>query len=314
MKRKTVIILACAFILSALLGCDKISSLLKIKPKQETKEKQVAYVTRGTIIAKVNNIPITLEVLNRYIDVYNASLELREDLAPEQKKEAKIDTREKKLNYLKERLVRQAAFYQAALDRGLDRKDEIVELLERSRIEILAAEMENEIVKNIDVSSAEIEEAYKNNKSLFREPETRKLREVVFKSDDEARQALVELLQGGDFAALARNRSIADSAKNGGDLGALQKGQRGEEFANFDEVAFSPALQKDAISSVFKGPNGYYIVKVEDIKGGKQISLSEAWDSLKLILLNRKQEEALDKFYAELSRQARIEVYEGEIK
>jgi len=296
-----------------LIGCDKINFF---NPKKASTDiaRPAAVTVQGTVIAKVNNLAITLEELNRYIDIYNASLDLRQDLTPEQKKAAKIDIREKKIDYLKTLLIRQAVFYQAALDRGLDRKEEIVQILERYRIAVLAQEMQNEIIKNLDVSSAEIEEAYKNNKNLFREPQTRRVREIVTKTEEEARQILIELLQGADFISLAKTRSIADSGKNGGDLGYVKKGDRQEQFPAFDDVVFSPALQQGAISSVFKGPQGYYIVKIEEIKEGKQVSLSEAWDTLKALLLARKQQEELDKFYSQLSRDAKIEIYEGEIK
>jgi peptidyl-prolyl cis-trans isomerase C len=298
-------------------GCDKIGFLnpKKLSVSKNKAEPAAGVAVKGTLIAKVNNIPITLEELNRYIDIYNASMDLRQDLTPEQKKVAKIDTREKKLDYLKNILIRQAVFYQAALDRGLDRKEDIVDVLRRYKIAVLAQEMQNEIVKNLDVSSAEIEEAYKNNKSLFREPESRRIREVVTKTEDEAKQILIQLLQGQDFISIAKTSSIAESAKNGGDLGLMKRGQRGDHFANFDEIVFSPALTAGAISSVFKGPDGYYyMVKVEEIKEGKEVSLSEAWDTIKTFLLVRKQQEELDKIYSKLSSESKIETYEGEIK
>ena len=305
-------IIFCAALSVFSLGCDKLDFLNPKKPQAKAQPQKI--IVKGTIIAKVNNLPVTLEELNRYIDIYNASLDLRQDLTAEQKKAEKIDTREKKLDYLKTILIRQAVFYQAALDRGLDRKEEISEILDRYRIALLAQEMQSEVVKNLDVSSAEVEEAYKNNQALFREPEARKAREAVTKTEDEAKQILVELLQGGDLAAIARNRSVTDSAKNAGDLGFIKKGQRGEGYSNFDEIVFSPALKKDAISSVFQGPGGYYVVKIEDMKEGKLVSLSEAWDTIKALLLSRKQQEELDKSYSQLSREAKIEVYEGEIK
>lgn len=295
-----------------LVGCEKLDFL---KPKKAATKAQPAVVTvKGTVIAKVNNLPITLEELNRYIDIYNVSFELRQDLSSEQKKAGKIDTREKKIDYLKTLLIRQAVFYQAALDRGLDRKEEIMDILERYKMAMLAQEMQNEIVKNLDVNSAEIEEAYNNNKDLFREPEARRIREIVTKTEEEARQVLIELLQGTDFSAAAKNRSIVESGKNAGDLGFIKKGQRGEQFGNFDEVAFSPALQQGTISSIFKGSEGFYIIKIEAIKEGRQVSLLDAWDTIKTLLLARKQQEELDRVYSQLSRDAKIEIYEGEIK
>jgi parvulin-like peptidyl-prolyl isomerase len=299
-----------SFILVFSLGCEKLNFL---KPKQVSKEKPQAPIVRGTIIAKVNNLPITLEELNKEIDIYNASVELL-DLPDEAKKQAKIDTREKKIDYLKSFVIRQLVFYQAALDRGLDRKEDISEILQRTRMAILAQEMQREIIKNIDVGSTEIEETYKKIKDRLKEPQMRRIREIVTKTEAEANQILIELLQGADFATLAKDRSLAESAKNGGDLGFLRIGQRGEQFSNFDEIAFSPALQTGARSGVFNGPEGYYIIKIEGIKEGKQLSLNDVRDRLKEELLLNKQKEELDKFYSQFSREAKIEIYEGEIK
>ncbi|MFH0827136.1 MAG: peptidyl-prolyl cis-trans isomerase [Candidatus Omnitrophota bacterium] len=295
-----------------LLGCDKIDFL---SPKKATTTAKISTPpVRGTVIAKVNNFPIALEELNRYINIYNASVDLRRDLAPEQKKALKIETRDKKIEYLKTLLVPQAVYYQAALDRGLDRKDEISEGLARYRMAVLAQAMQEEIVRNIEIGSAEVEDAYQSNKALFREAEVRRVREIVTGTEDEAKQILIELLQGSDFSSIARTRSIAESAKDGGDLGDRAKGQEGSSQA-FDEIVFSPALlQQGQVSSVFKGPKGFTIVKVESIKEGRQVPLSEAFDTIKAYLLARKQQEELDKAYSKLSSESKIEIYEGEIK
>ena len=317
MRYRIVLYFVFFFIFSILAGCDKLNFLNFLNPKKPPKEPTTQLTVKGPVIAKVNNLPITLEDLNREIEVYNASIDLRQDISDEAKKSLKMDTREKKIGYLKDEMVRRMVFYQAALDRGLERKEDTINLLERSKIAILASEMQNEIIKNIAVSSAEVEEAYKAIKDQLKEPETRRVREIVTKTEEDARQILVDLYQQGtDFASVARARSIAESAKSGGDLGNLQKGKRGEKFFVFDEAAFSPALQQGSISSIFKGPEGYYIVKVEEIKAGKQLAMSEVWDELKYRLLINKQQQELDKFYSQLSHdpKIKIEIYEGEVK
>ena len=301
------------FLIGAILlqGCDKINFLNPKKPASATKAP--AQTVKGTVIAKVNNFPITLEELNRYINIYNASVDLRQDLTAEQKQALKIEARDKKIEYLKTLLVPQAVYYQAALDRGLDRRDEISEGLARYRMAVLAQAMQEEIVKNLDISSAEVEDAYQNNKELFREAERRRVRLIVTRTEDEAKQILIELLQGGDFSSIARSRSIDESAKNGGGLGDITRGQPGF-FEGLDEVVFSPALRQGQASSVFKGPKGFYIVKIESIKEGRQVPLSEAFDTIKAYLLAKKQQEELDKAYSRLSSESKIEIYEGEIK
>ncbi len=310
MKREIFIFILCSLLL--VYGCEKIPFFGKEKPKPEVQPP----IVRGTVIAKVDDLLITLEELNLHLDVFNASIDLREDLSAEEKKVAKIDTHEKKVSYVKEILIRQRVLYQAALDRGLDHKEEIVEILERDKIAILAREMQNEIIKNIDVSSTEIEQVYEESKELFKEPEIRRIREIVTKTEEEAREVLIELYQGTDFTLLAKTRSIANSAEAGGSLGEIKKGDRGEEFFAFDEIAFSPTLLKDSIAGPFKGPEGYYIIKVEEIKEGKQVSLTDAWEMIKGLLLRNKQKEELDRFYSRLlqSGKIRVDIYEKEIK
>jgi parvulin-like peptidyl-prolyl isomerase len=312
MKQRTVLISTVCVLILGLAGCDKIKNLLgSTKPSVKSGEQ---YAVKGTVIARINNLPITLEELNKEIDLYNASIDYTQ-LPDEEKKKAKIDTREKKLDYLKNVMIRQRMFYQAALDRGLDRRDDIEEILQRDKIAILAGEMQREIINSLDVTPAEIEDAYKSIKEQLKEPESRKIREIAVASEADAKQILIELLQGGDFASIAKSRSIAASKDNSGDLGYITRGKLGEKYAAFDEAAFSNSLGQGAISNVFKGPEGnYYIIKVENIKEGKQLSKDEVSDRIKELLMSRKQKESLDKAYADISGKSKLEIYEGEIK
>lgn len=306
-------ILAVCFICSFLLGCDNIMNF--ISPK-----KNVASVT-GTIVAKVANTPVTLEALNREIDVYNAAvnaaIEANPDLTFQQKKEQKekneIKTPEQKLRYLNEYVIRRMVFAQAAIDKNMERREDVKDVLEINRANILAQEMQSEVIKNIDVSQTELEDAYKKVKEQLKQPEMRNVREIAVKTEAEAKQILLELLQGADFVAIARDRSVAESSKNSGDLGYLRKGEKGGVF---DDVVFSGALQQGSISSVFKNNDGNYsIIKIEGIKEGKQLSLGEVQNELKERLLNLKRQEELEKFYSQVSRDnIRIEIHESQIK
>jgi len=83
----------------------------------------------------------------------------------------------------------------------------------------------------------------------------------------------------------------------------------------FKEMAnVASTLDAGQISSVFKGPEGYYIIKIESKRGGKQKTLNEMWDDIKRGLTFLKQQQQIEDLIGKLSRQAKIEVYEGEIK
>ena len=58
----------------------------------------------------------------------------------------------------------------------------------------------------------------------------------------------------------------------------------------------------------------YSIIKLEGKRGGKLKPLSEMWDDIKKELTFQKQQQAIDEMIGRLSRDAKIDVYEGEIK
>ena len=288
------------FILSFLLGCDKLG-LSKPKIREVI---TASLPVKGTVIARVNNSPITLEDLDKEIDTYN-------NLVPEDKPESKITTRDKKIDYLKNEMVRRTLLYQEAMNRGLDRKEEIVQALEKTKQEMLVMELIRKEAEKVDVSSKEIEDYYNNYKDQLKEPEERQLLEIVVTSEQDAKDILIQLLQGADFATLAKDHSKSASAKNGGDLGFIKKGQKS---AQFDAVAFSDSLDVGKMSSIFKCPDGYYIVKLEAKRGGKQRSLADMWDDIKKGLTFLKQQKKIEDLIGKLSHDAKLEFYEGEIK
>jgi peptidyl-prolyl cis-trans isomerase C len=289
------------FLFSGVLGCDK---LLPKKPKPSVSDRYPVVEVRGTVIAKVNNQPITLEELDEEIESYNK-------LVPADRPEEKIDTRDKKIDYLKNEMVRRTIFAQAAMDRGLDRKEEIQKALNTFKQNLLVGELVREETANIEVSSQEIENYYNSYKEQLKEPEERRIREIVVATESNARDILIELLKGADFATLAQMRSTSASAKAGGDLGYLKKGAK---FPQFDDVAFSPTLDVGRTSNYFRGPEGFYILKVEARKGGGVPNLSAVWDDIKNGLTFLKQQKKVEDLISRLSQNAKIEVIESAIK
>jgi peptidyl-prolyl cis-trans isomerase C len=166
--------------------------------------------------------------------------------------------------------------------------------------------------EKVEVTSAEIEEYYNTYQSQLKDPEERRIREIGVPSEQEAKEILILLLQGADFANTARDKSKTASAKDSGDLGYLKPDVKS---AAFNAAAFSNSLEKGQTSNIFKNSDGfYYIVKVEDIRGGAQKTLTEMWDDIKRGLTFLKQERKIEDLISKLSRDAKIEIYEGEVK
>ena len=303
MKFRIILLAIIGIFSSAILGCDKFNSTVSRKP--ETKIIAGSIIQpRGPIVAKVNNIAIGLDDLNDEIELYNANVQ-------SDRPESKITTKEQKVNYLKNEIVRRTLLYQYALDKGLDRNEEVRRAVEKNKQDLMVVQNIKELTSNMDVTSKEVEDYYNTYKEQLKEPEECQIAEIVVSSDQEAREILIQLLQGADFATLAKSNSKSSSAKDGGDLGFIQKGKKS---AQFDAVAFSGSLDVGKVSNIFKTPDGYNIIKLEAQRGGKQKPLSEMWDDIKRGLIFLKQQQAIDDLTGKLSRDAKIEVYEGEIK
>lgn len=279
-------------------GCEKLEKL-QFAAKKKIPQPQ------GTVIAKVDNLPVTSEQLDQEIQNYNQQIN---------NPAAQINTREQKLVYLNEELIRRHLFYLDAKARGLDQRPKVQEILRNLEINVLANQVMQDEVGNITVTSSEVENFYDIYKDQYQQAEERKIREIAVDSEQEAKDALIELLRGADFVTLATQRSRAESAGKGGDLGFIKKGQRGADFAAFDEIAFSRSLTTGQTSTIFKAKNRYYIIKVEAIRGGQARPLSEVWDEINKNVLFLKQQQKLQEITSRLLKNNKVVIYEDKIK
>jgi peptidyl-prolyl cis-trans isomerase C len=289
----------------SLTGCDKLKiGSTPIAPSPASSVESVK--PEGTIIAQVGNMYITLEQLDQEIADMNA----RYNKGAEPKKLSP----EEKMAYLKEVIVPRYLFYLEAKSSGVDKDPKIREQLLGVEISLVAGEFLSKQTTDANPPAKEVEAFYTQYKDQFRPAEERRIREIMVATESEAKEILIELLKGTDFPQLAQERSKAESASKGGDLGYIAKGQRGEDYNKFDEIAFSPSLENGQISSVFKDKKGYYIVRLEDSRGGKAPSLNDVWDQVKSTYIAVKQQQKIQDLNGKLAQKTTVTYYQEKVK
>ena len=112
-----------------------------------------------------------------------------------------------------------------------------------------------------------------------------------------------QLLQGADFAELARQHSRDASAKDGGDLGTLKRGELAQDIE-----AQILSLQQGEISRPYRSSLGYHLFRLELKESLEGEGLTRAKAQIREILFREKFEARLDAWLNEIKQRAVIEV------
>jgi len=254
-------------------GCDKIMPKKQVKPTEGPKDIQPPPIS-GELLAQVENWAIGVEDFKDTLDAIRIAFpdEPIEDVA----------TKKAILNDL----VTSEILAREAEAQGLDKDEDVIDALRAYRRTLLDQMIREKIVRNITVTDIEVENFYNDNKTRLREPEERKVREILVPTETQAKDILIRLLQGESFTALAKNYSTAPSRSKSGDLGYISAVDAEKKSRKFLDEVFTK--EKGEHSGYFKTDDGYYIIKVEDIRGGKVKPLSDMRDDIKEYLRQEK--------------------------
>lgn len=142
------------------------------------------------------------------------------------------------------------------------------------------AQMRKLLADKLKVTDEDIKKYYDENKASFASEEQVKASHILVATKEEADAIKKELNNGGDFAAIAKEKSTdTGSGAQGGDLGFFGKGAMVPEF---EKVAFE--LKPGQISEPVKSEFGFHIIKVIEHKPASTPTLEEKKAEIKTML------------------------------
>jgi parvulin-like peptidyl-prolyl isomerase len=169
--------------------------------------------------------------------------------------------------------------------------------------------------KEAAVGEAEVHQFYVENPEKFRRPPMVRARHVFIavppaasEQDRAARRARAEQVlkaarAGEDFAQLARQHSEAPTRQWGGEMDPFARGQLARPI---EEAAF--ALAAGQVSGIVSTPEGFHILKVEEVSAEVIVNEAQARAQIRAFLEQRKANAAIEKEAERLRGAGKVEI------
>ena len=197
-----------------------------------------------------------------------------------------------------QRLVREATIDVNALAAKQQVSDqEVASYYEQNKGQFVAPEQFRVTYIKLDAASMpssaseeDVQAYYDQHKDEFTQPERKRYSIIQTKTEADAKAILDELNNGGDFAAIAKEKSTdVISKRNGGDMGWM------DDSATVPELKDAGLKEKGQLSGVIKSSVGFLIARLDDIQPEQVKPLADVHAQ---IADKVKQEKALDAYYA----------------
>jgi peptidyl-prolyl cis-trans isomerase C len=182
-------------------------------------------------------------------------------------------------------------------------------LAEDPEVKQLVTEAENDAIRQIyigryleqQITDAAIKSRYDQKLKENPPPEEVRAAHILVATEAEAKAIIDQVAGGGDFAALAKEKSTdKGSGANGGDLGWFAKNVMVKEFA---DAAF--AMQPGEVSKApVKSQFGFHIIKLEERRTQPAPSLDSQREQIRAELA----EDTVQALVTTLRKEAKVEV------
>ena len=200
-------------------------------------------------------------------------------------------------------------FLKAIEEQGLTEK----KLWNRFRDQLLMQRLvAYEVRSRVAVSPGEVNEYYKAHAEEFSQGDRARLQQILIRaggarSEEEAKtfaDQLVEKIKGGEsFEELAKSYSEGAEAKEGGEMGWIEKGQL---MGEIDAQVFT--LESGQVTPPIKSSLGYHLFKVVERQKVSVKPLAEVRDLIQDKIFREKMRERLESWIESLKKNAYISV------
>ena len=196
-------------------------------------------------------------------------------------------------------LAQEKLIEEAAKKANIAQDPAVKALIAERKTEIYSAELVRKNAAAHPLTDADLKKTYEEVKKQY-DPNEIKVRHILVKTEQEAKDIIKSLNAGGDFAAIAKEKSLDQgTAAQGGEI--LFTNIRRIAIPGFAETAM--ALNKGSLLPVpFHSALGYHVIQLQD---KREVPLP-SFDALKPQIQNLAAQRQAQQYMADLMRNAKI--------
>lgn len=196
-------------------------------------------------------------------------------------------------------LAQEQLIEEAAKKANIAQDPAVKALIAERKTEIYSAELVRKNAAAHPLTDADLKKTYEEVKKQY-DPNEIKVRHILVKTEQEAKDIIKSLNAGGDFAAIAKEKSLDQgTAARGGEI----------PFTNIRRIAIpgfaetAMALNKGSLLPVpFHSALGYHVIQLQD---KREVPLP-SFDALKPQIQNLAAQRQAQQYMADLMRNAKI--------
>lgn len=196
-------------------------------------------------------------------------------------------------------LAQEKLIEEAAKKANIAQDSAVKALIAERKTEIYSAELVRKNAAAHPLTDADLKKTYEEVKKQY-DPNEIKVRHILVKTEQEAKDIIKSLNAGGDFAAIAKEKSLDQgTAAQGGEI----------PFTNIRRIAIpgfaetAMALNKGSLLPVpFHSALGYHVIQLQD---KREVPLP-SFDALKPQIQNLAAQRQAQQYMADLMRNAKI--------
>jgi peptidyl-prolyl cis-trans isomerase C len=195
------------------------------------------------------------------------------------------------------KLISSELIVQEAQKAGIDKQADFIAKDDLMSRELLVNTYLQDYIKKNPIDDAALKAEYDKFKAAVGDKEY-KASHILVKTEQEAKDVIAQLAKGGDFAKIAKDKSLDSSKDKGGDLGWFSPASMVRPFS--DAVV---KLQKGLYTTVpVQTQFGWHVIKLDDTRTAQP----PAFDKVKDEIRNNLQKQQLEKLVADLRAKAKI--------